>query len=123
MDQPHQLLDLFRLWREFSEAEGVAIRVGDWARVESCQNAKLKLQEQMTEASAELKPVVFVEDVQLRRSVEELIALERENDRALAEQRAALETRGAELAQTTRNVRLLQQSYRSPRAAAWHSYS
>ncbi len=123
MDQPHQLLDLFRLWREFTEAEGAAIRVGDWPRVESCQNAKVALQQQMTEASALLKPVVFVEDVELRRSVEELIAMEKANDRAIAEQRAVLEARGVELAQTTRNVRMMQQSYRAPRAAAWHSYS
>ena len=123
MDQPHQLLDLFRLWREFTVAEGAAIRVADWSRVESCQNAKLKLQEQMTVASAQLKPVVFVEDVQLRRTVDELIAMEQANDRALAEQRATLEESDAELAQTSRNIRLLQSSYRSPRAVAWQSYS
>lgn len=123
MDQPHQLLDLFRLWREFTAAEGAAIRAADWARVESCQNAKLKLQEQMTAASAQLKPVVFVEDVQLRHTVDELIAMEQANDRALAEQRATLEESAAELAQTSRNIRLLQSSYRSPRAVAWQSYS
>lgn len=123
MDQPHQLLELFRLWREFTEAEGAAIRVGDWPRVESCQGSKAKLQQQMAEASAQLKPVVFLEDVELRRCVQQLVAMEQANDRALAEQRASLEAQGDELALTARNVRLMQQSYRSPRAAAWQSYS
>lgn len=123
MDQPHQLLDLFRLWREFTEAEGAAIRVGDWPKVESCQNSKFQLQQQMTVATTQLDPVDFLSDTQFRRNVNDLILMEQANDRALADQRTELELRRAELGQTARNLNRLQQSYRSPRGAAWQSYS
>lgn len=124
------LTDAYREWRQWTEAEGEAIRAGDWPRVGACQDAKRSLQpriqvlrEAAQQGWARLGDAGAAQARALQCMVEELIALEEQNRERLAAQRQAALARRTELDRSRANLRRLRGSYAPARGAAWSSFS
>jgi hypothetical protein len=125
-----ELNGLYQEWRRLSEAEGEAIRRGEWPAVEQCQEAKYKLQSCITMATEVYQsdlahpggdPLDY--DRQFRGIVADLIQLEERNGKWLEDQKRQAREQLEELARTSSNLRLVRRAYASGRSAAWSSYS
>ncbi len=130
MDASSQLRKLYEQWRTLTDREGRAIRAADWAGVQECQSEKHRLQAHIQKASDELEKAPRVPganraaiDRELHALVEELIARERDNDRALAAQRQIAEEHKTQLHQASRQLRQVHQAYAPGRPPLWQSYS
>src|SRR5262249_55674452 len=130
MNADQQLFQFYDRWRELTTTEGQAIAATDWARLEQCQAEKRLLQEQIKAASEQRQRELRISDVnavvvtgRFRSVVDELIALEERNVRALADQRAALEEQQRGLHQAGRTLRRLHAAYAGGPQTAWQSYS
>ncbi len=130
MNARRNLLAAYESWEQLTQAEGAAIQRDDWSRVQECQRTKLDLQKEiihLTEVAqaetiaAGLDPQKIERDV--RRIINELIALESRNSQWLAQRRDAAELARAELDQTAHNLRRVQKSYVPRSEAVWNSYS
>jgi hypothetical protein len=115
-----ELLRLYGLWRTWTIEEGDAIRAGNWPELERLQTRKRSLQDSILAAS---RAGERAGDGNLRRLVEELIAMESRNAESLAgllregrAQREALEA-------GFHRLRQVRKSYCPERAAGWQSYS
>jgi hypothetical protein len=126
MDRPDDLMDLCERWRQLTKAETDAITAADWAKVDSCQEAKRALQPLIlaaTEAPRARASQGRQTSAPLRRLVDELIALEAGNrDLILARQREA-ERQFSELQRSSRSLRQLHKAYAREAHTHWHSYS
>jgi hypothetical protein len=110
-------LKLCQHWRQFTEAEAAAIQAGDWVALAAVQRQK---QELRAELDAVARPASLG---RIRPLVDELIALELGNARALAERRQVAEGEQARFDLAGRNLRQLHQAYAPQSSAVWHSYS
>jgi hypothetical protein len=117
-------------WRRLAEAEGKAIRAGDWGFVADCQKALRNLQsviDRLSNSNREESPLkessISVRRLPSRASVLELIELQRQNLATLQQRRERLSAHVEQLSRTVRNLRGLQRSYASPPPAAWNSFS
>jgi hypothetical protein len=120
-------------WRRLAEAEGKAIRAGDWPFVTDCQKAIVEIQRVIDHASKQNPAQSFhgssVRDAEIgrktkqRATVLELIELQRQNLAALEQRRQRLSAHVEEVSRSSRNLRGIQRSYTSPRPPAWNSYS
>jgi hypothetical protein len=130
MNADQQLFQFYERWRELTTSEGQAIAATDWARLEQCQAEKRLLQEQIKATSDQRQRQLHVSGAnavvvlgRFRGVVDELIALEERNARALASQQAALEAQQRELHQAGRTLRRLHTAYAGGPQTAWQSYS
>ena len=130
MSASTELFGTYEAWREWSEAEGDAIRQLDLPLVAHCQQAKQMLQARIInltqEAQAEWTRVgrdVAEAQREIRAVIQELILIETRNGEDLAEQRHNARAQCATLDQSTRNLRRVRESYAPVAAPAWNSYS
>lgn len=130
MNADEPLMVAYREWRQWTEAEGEAIRAGDWPRVSGCQEAKRRLQPRIVQLRhADGREGARSEDAGVARErvihavVAGLIALEKQNSNQLALRREALLGRRAELERSHANLRRLRHSYVPSRGAAWSRLS
>jgi hypothetical protein len=126
------LIELYKQWRGWTEAEGEAIRLAAWTRVDQCQAAKTKLQPLIAHASeqahrdaADPPSQVESNEAFFRGILNELIQLERGNLELLASHRQRAEREKESLNRVSRNLRQLHRSYVADRALSehWQSYS
>ena len=119
-------------WRRLAEAEGKAIRAGDWPFVADCQKALARLQSlidhfsnqnEKPQASAPHNSENLARKSAQRETVLELIELQRQNLAALQQRRQRLSAHVQQLSRSSRNLRDIQRSYGSLRPSAWNFYS
>jgi hypothetical protein len=117
-------------WRRLAEAEGKAIRAGDWAFVADCQKALSQLQpvidrllNENQKAGSHPDSDILARRLTSRASVLDLIELQRRNLAALQQRRQRLSAHIEQVSRTGRNLRGIQRSYASPPPPAWNSYS
>jgi hypothetical protein len=115
-------------WRRLAEAEGEAIRAANWPLVADCQSALRQLQDRLgsrvEEARcqwADLGPERAQREEGLRGSLAELLALEEQNLAWLASRRRWLSEQVDQLGRSSRNLRLIHQSYAPALPAGWTS--
>ena len=120
----------YREWRRLAEAEGKAIRAGDWQLVADCQRALNQLQPAITQLNERLREQGQSSASQApaarhnsRASVLELIALQTQNLAALQQRRERLSAHVQRLLLAARNLRGIQRSYASAAPGGWNSYS
>ena len=124
------LLDTYQEWRQWTQAEGEAIRIGNWNRVQECQGSKVRLQPRIIRLAGpaqkewgQLGLDVAEKEQEVRAAVDECIRLETLNGDLLAKQREAAVAKQTELDQTSRNLKLIHRSYVPAQSAAWTSFS
>jgi hypothetical protein len=118
------LLQLYERWRTLTEQEREAIQTSNWTRLAELQAAKQQLQEDiMRVGQYAAGPGAPPLEPRLGRLGAELIALETENARALAEQRRRAQEAQLSLDQVSRNLHQLHRAYAHGREPAWQSYS
>jgi len=117
-------------WRRLAEAEGKAIRAGDWAFVADCQKALRFLQSVIDRISKSKPPEsprkdpnISVPRLTSRATVLELIELQRQNLAALQQRRERLSAHVEQLSRSGRNLRGIQRSYATSSSSGWSSYS
>ena len=130
MDAPSTLAQLLQEWRRLTSGEERAILADDWPRVEEHQAAKTRLRPQITQALGQFRegnfnatPEGAIEEKQLSRLVEGLVARERANGAAI---RARMERNRAEFnrtLQTVQSMRGVRRAYGFVQPPLWHSYS
>jgi hypothetical protein len=135
MNAERDLLEACREWRRLAEAEGEAIRTGNWGLCSACQNALQLLRDRMSA----LMPVVRDEWAQpgcdrdardhdarqqsLDDTLRELIGLERRNQTLLNAVREAAHVKIKQLNQAKIKLRQLRSSYGFAHGSAWSSFS
>jgi tRNA isopentenyl-2-thiomethyl-A-37 hydroxylase MiaE len=130
MNADRDLQNSYREWKRLAEAEGEAIRAGNWMLVFDCQNVLRQLQPRIirqTEAAhREWKTLGLDAEVMennLNAVIHNLIELERRNRSLIdARQRVAREEL-SKLEQASLTLRRIQRSYTSPNTARWASFS
>jgi hypothetical protein len=115
-------------WRRLAEAEGKAIREGNWLFVAECQQAIGRLRatvDQLIQQAHQETPSPDAQDRKLSRraNVLELIELQRLNLTSLQQRRQRLANHIEQLSCAGRNLRGIQRSYAPPATPAWSSYS
>ena len=112
------LQDTCTRWRRLAEAEGQAIRAGDWPLVADCQAALRELQgplssqlAQARQQCAALGSAVANWDEHLRTLLLPLMDLEKRNLDGLASRRRRLSQQVEQLGRSSRNLRLIHRSY------------
>jgi hypothetical protein len=119
MSVPPELDTLLQRWRELTEAEAGAIRVGDWTAVAREQSEKQSLQAEISRAMDRDFPL----PPRLKATVAQLKSMERRNAALIAEQRRLAWARREEMDSASRNLRRLGRSYASGPVSYWQSYS
>jgi hypothetical protein len=130
MSADRDLQNSYREWRRLAEAEGEAIRAGNWMLVFDCQNVLRQLQPRIvrqTEAAhrewVNLGLDSEVMENNLNAVIHSLIELECRNRSLIdARQRLAREEL-AKLEQASLTLRRIQRSYLPPNSARWISFS
>lgn len=130
MSADRDLHGSYREWRRLAEAEGEAIRAGNWMLVFDCQNVLRQLQPRIvrqTEAAhrewVNLGLDSEVMENNLNAVIHSLIELECRNRSLIdARQRLAREEL-AKLEQASLTLRRIQRSYLPPNSARWISFS
>jgi hypothetical protein len=124
-DAERHLLKLFERWRRLSVAERQAIHAGDWPHLEELQGKKHLLQPEISLADdllqaelAKLGPLGEPIQQKFRVLAADLVALERDNDSALATQQRVVEQQQAQLAQASRNLRQILRRFPAPTVCA-----
>ncbi len=130
MSAEHELQHSYREWRRLAEAEGEAIRAGNWMLVFDCQNVLRQLQPRIvrqTQAARREWSVLGLDfeakESGLSAMIHSLIELEQRNHSLIdARQRLAREELSKlELASLT--LRRIQRSYTPMNPPAWASFS
>lgn len=117
-------------WQRLAEAEGDAIRAGDWIHACDCQNALKSLQPRIIEHTARAhqewgddETMRAVSENRLRAKVSHLIELEQRNysllDSRVRSARAELD----KLQQANHTLTRIQRSYAPSRPPGWTSFS
>lgn len=130
MNPGHDLDHAYSEWRRLAEAEGKAIRAGDWGFVADCQKALRHLQSVIDRISKSKPPEsprkdssIVVPRLTSRATVLELIELQRKNLAVLQQRRERLSAHVEQLSRNGRNLRGIQRSYVTRPSSAWSSYS
>ena len=113
-------------WRRLAEAEGNAIRAGNWGFVAECQKALSQLRpviDQHTDRRTGGSSDAGKHRSTAKATVLELIELQRKNLLSLEQRRQRLSEHIENLARAGKNLRALKRSYSLPIPAAWSSYS
>jgi hypothetical protein len=129
MDSPEaEIQRAYAEWRRLAEAEGRAIRAGNWGFVGQCQRAIAQLRPMIDRLTNEEPQPGSTSDSLVRKAssrgtILELIELQRRNLHALQERRQKLSAHIEHVTRSGRNLRGIKRSYSAPVAAAWSSYS
>jgi hypothetical protein len=130
MSAEEELHGAYSEWRRLSEAEGKAIREGNWGFVAECQLALTRLRSTIdqltTKAGEEIRNLgLSAETCQSSRraTVLNLIELQRRNLASLQQRRQRLSAHIENLVRSNRNLRGIQRSYTERTSPAWSSYS
>ena len=130
MNANRDLQHSYREWRRLAEAEGEAIRSGNWMLVFDCQNALRQLQPRIirqTEAARsqwaalDLDPEEMEND--LHEVVRSLIEVESRNNSLIDARRCMAQEELAKLEMASLSLRRIQRSYVPATLAAWNSFS
>jgi hypothetical protein len=113
-----RLTSLLQEWHRLTLGEGEAIRSHNWTETTVCQELKANLRNEIDQIS----PSCEIGD-DLRRLIDEVIALESSNHEWLRNQRASLQHQQAELGGVSRNLKRVRSSYGIQQMSHWHSYS
>ena len=130
MNAEHALREAYQEWRRLAEAEGEAIRAGNWMLLFDCQNALRRLQPLIIRRTGEVRQEWAQAGLDYREKeddlgalVKSLIELERRNHSLLETRRHAAEAELAKLEQAGLTLRRIQRSYAPTRPASWTSFS
>ena len=125
MDAIEQLWQAYQSWKELTQREGAAIRGSNWSEVHSVQKRKRSLQAEIIRLTDKAKATCPEEgfDAHLRSIVNELIALETQNNLILqtcvdsaADEKQRLDTASSQL-------RRVHSRYVPSREPAWENLS
>lgn len=130
MKAERDLQEAYREWRRLAEAEGEAIRTGNWSLCAACQKALQNLRERITA----LMPAVREEWSQpgcdraakqqsLDATIRELIHLQQRNKTLLQAVREATRVKLNQLGEARLKLKQLRQSYAMTSRSAWSSFS
>lgn len=130
MNAERDLLEAYREWRRLAEAEGEAIRTGNWGLCAACQKALQHLRERISS----LMPSVREEWSQsgcdraarqqsLDATLRELIHLQQRNKTLLQAVREATREKLNQLGEARVRLKLLRRSYAMKAGGAWSSFS
>jgi len=118
MNPDRDLQHSYQEWRRLAEAEGEAIRAGNWMLVFDCQNALRQLQPRIvrqTEAArrewAALGLDAGAKECELDEIIHVLIQLENRNNSLINARRCRAQEELAKLEQANLTLRLIQRSY------------
>ena len=120
MNHDAALQNIYREWQRLAEAEGEAIRTGNWPAVADCQHAMEQLQSRITACGDRVRAA---NDTTLRATVNELIEMERRNNVLLDLARHSARMQLDKLSEAGRILRRVQRSYAPKPDAAWTSFS
>jgi hypothetical protein len=118
MNTDRDLQHSYREWRRLAEAEGEAIRAGNWMLVFDCQNVLRQLQPRIvrqTEAARRewaalgLDPGAMEEEMEMM--IHSLIELESRNNSLINARRCLAQEELAKLEQASLTLRRIQRSY------------
>ncbi|MGO8764249.1 MAG: hypothetical protein ACLQSR_03825 [Limisphaerales bacterium] len=130
MNADRDLKHSYREWRRLAEAEGEAIRAGNWMLVFDCQNALRQLQPRIirqTEAArhewATLGLDAETMEDDLNGIIHSLIQLERHNNSLIHARRAMGQEELAKLEMASLILRRIQRSYAPVSSTGWSSVS
>jgi len=116
-------------WRRLAEAEGEAIRAGNWLVVHDCQNALRDLQPRLSELNLQARQewsrqgCEQEKDKNLLTVIHSLIELERRNYTWLNVRREAARAHLDQLEQAGRDLKRIRHSYAPAQHATWSSFS
>lgn len=120
------LHDYYSQWRTLSRAEGEAIEAAAWPQVDACQEAKHRLQSDITSVTEAAQTELANQetfDREFRPIIAELIDMEKTNSIRLSGKVAKAEKEQLSLACASRNLRSVRCAYSPVKSAAWNSYS
>ncbi|HLH52259.1 MAG TPA: hypothetical protein VKY92_01390 [Verrucomicrobiae bacterium] len=125
MDHPGSLPRALAEWRRLAEAEGHAIRSGNWSFVIDCQKSITALRATIDELTLQSRSAEdpFPKRPSQRSIVLELIELQRRNLAALQQRREKLSHHIENVTRASRNLRGIQRSYAPAAPSGWSSYS
>lgn len=130
MNADHDLQHSYREWRRLAEAEGEAIRAGNWMLVFDCQNALRQLQPRIvrqTDAArrewAALGLDAEAKEDDLHAIINCLIQLQSRNGSLINARRCLAQEELAKLEQASLTLRRIQRSYVPAGSAGWNSLS
>jgi hypothetical protein len=130
MNANHDLKYSYREWRRLAEAEGEAIRAGNWMLVFDCQSALRQLQPRITRqteaARREWEALGLDTDTMendLRDVIHSLIELESRNNSLINARRTLGQEELAKLEMASLILRRIQRSYVPQNASNWNSFS
>ena len=130
MNAQKALHEAYEEWRRLAEAEGEAIRAGNWDLVSDCQIALQDLQPRIlrcTEQAQEewtrlgLDPSAMEDE--FRRVIKSLIDLENRNQVSLNTQRSAAQDEFKELTEVNRTLQRVKRSYAQIQTSTWTTIS
>src|SRR5262249_35436155 len=130
MTAEQDLQNAYLEWRRLAEAEGEAIRAGNWMLVCDCQSALKKLQPAIIRLTGEAQAEWSSPDVDrtakennLRATVTSLIELERRNNSLLDTRRQPPRAVWQHSRAPPRGLRRVQRSYAPGGRSDWNSFS
>jgi hypothetical protein len=125
-DSEADLPSAYAEWRRLAQAEGNAIRSGNWSFVAECQDALRRLQTTIDRLTVESHPAQLENrsSKQVSRgTILELIELQHRNLISLQQRRERLSAEIENVSRAGKNLRDIQRSYSAPAPPAWSSYS
>ena len=125
MNAETSLLELLERWKALTEAEGSAIRLGEWVDVAKIQGEKRSLQPEIEALASmeERRNDSGKSDSKVKAKFLELISLEEKNAFLLEEKRTSAAQTAQHLEVVTRNLRQVHRAYSPGQGPVWHSYS
>lgn len=130
MNADHDLQHSYREWRRLAEAEGEAIRAGNWMLVFDCQNALRQLQPRIVRQTdaARCEWAVLGLDAEAKENdlhaiIRSLIALQSHNGSLIHARQCLAQEELAKLEQANLTLRRIQRSYVPAGSAGWNSFS
>ena len=123
MNPEDDLLALYEEWRIVTAAETDAIHTEAWTRVNQCQETKQRLQDRILETTDRRQGQGTVDELELRKIVDHLAALEMQNKMTLARKQERVRQQQTDLETSERTLHRLHRAYAPGGRTGWHSYS
>ena len=130
MSADSDLQNAYGEWHRLAEAEGQAIRAGNWLLVTDCQAALRQLQPRIIQFTDQARREwtrsgvdQAAKETQLRGVIGSLIELERRNSEWINVRRETARGEMRKLEKARRLLKCIRQSYAPDRATSWNSFS
>jgi hypothetical protein len=130
MNADHELKHSYREWRRLAEAEGEAIRAGNWMLVFDCQNALRQLQPRIVRQSEAVRREWTTlgldpqeREFELDEIIHSLVELESRNNSLIHARRRLAQEELSKLELASLTLRRIQRSYVAAPAPALNSFS